>query len=85
MSTVAEWVSAGAACAMLWIGWLGYRLAKQVQDQAEKQQKDFTDLLEALVISNLLSGPSSTGNYGTVMQAFKQHYKGREIFKKPNG
>lgn len=67
---------------MLWIGWLSYSLAKQVQAQADQQAKDFSDLLEAIVISNLLSGPSSTGNYGNVLQAFKQKYKGtREIFR----
>lgn len=89
MSTWAERISAVAACASVLaaiaacvIGWLSYRLAKRVQDQAEQQQRDFSDLLEALVISNLLSGPSSTGNFGNVIQAFKQKYRGtREIFK----
>ena len=82
MNTWAEWITVAATCAMFWIGWLSYKLAKRVQDQAEQQQKDFIDLFEAIVISNLLSGPSSTGNFGNVMQAFKQKYKGkREIFK----
>ncbi len=82
MKNWVDYITAAATCAMFWIGWLSYKLAKQVQDQAEQQQKDFSDLLEAIVISNLLSGPSSTGNFGNVMQAFKQHYKGkRQILK----
>lgn len=82
MGTLANWVTAVAAVAMLWIGWLNYKLAKRVQDQSEQQQKDFSDLMEAIVISSLLSGPSSTGAFDQAIKAFKEKYQGqRQIFK----
>lgn len=81
MGTLPDWLTAAATIAMFWIGWLSYKLAKRVQDQAEQQQKDFSDLMEAIVISNLLSGPSSTGAFDQAIKAFKEKYKGdRNIF-----
>ncbi len=85
MGTLPDWLTAAATIAMFWIGWLGYKLAKQVQDQAEQQQKDFGDLLEAIVISNLLSGSATSGvhpgAWKDIIRRFKEKYKGdRNIF-----
>ncbi|MFH1029197.1 MAG: hypothetical protein V1791_14440 [Pseudomonadota bacterium] len=82
MGTLADWVMAVAAVGMLWVGWCSYKLSKQIQSQADHQQKDFNELLEAIVISNILSGPSNIGAFDEAIKAFKQKYKGqRQIFK----
>ena len=67
---------------MFWVGWRNYELYKQAQKKAEQQQKDFEDLLEAIVISTLISGPSSYGALPTAIKAFESNYLGnRKIFK----
>ncbi|MBI4677161.1 MAG: hypothetical protein HY748_06225 [Elusimicrobia bacterium] len=82
MGTLADWVMAVAAVAMWWVGWRSYKLSQQVQIQADQQQKDFNDLFEAIVISNILSGPSNIGAFDQAIKAFKEKYKGqRQIFK----
>lgn len=71
-----------ASIGMFWVGWRNYKLYEQERDQAKQQQKDFEDLLEAIVISTLISGPSSTGDLDKAKNAFKENYKGqRQIFK----
>jgi len=76
-------VVAAATIAMFVIGLLSYKLAKRVQDQSEQQQKDFSDLLEAIVISNLLAGSEDTGFASRVgpsgVDKFKKMYKGQKI------
>jgi len=82
MCTSADWIIAIASVGMFWVGWNNYKLYKQSQEQAKQHKKDFEDLLEAIVISNIISGPSSTGGLEAAIVAFKTKYKGeRQIFK----
>lgn len=82
MCISADWITAIASVVMVGVGWINYKLYKQSQEQAKQQKKDFEDLLEAIVISTIISGPSSTGGLETAIKAFKSKYKGeRYIFK----
>lgn len=87
MSAWADWVMAVATIAMSITGWLSYDLAKRVQDKSEKQQKYFSDLLEAIVISNLLAGSEDTGDDSkrreSGIEKFKKLYKGETPIFKP--
>lgn len=85
----ADWITAISSALMFvtsvgmyWVGWRNYKLYEQAQQQADQQQKNFEDLLEAMVISTLISGPSSTGGFEGAIVAFKSKYLGnRKIFK----
>ena len=53
---------------------------REVEDAQYKQQ--ISDLYQAIVISTLLSGPSSYGAFGQARDAFNSLYKGgTSIFK----
>ena len=82
MEIAAIWITALASVAMAFVGYWSYRLSKQAIERGDRQQRDFEDLLEALVIATMISGPSSYGAFNDAIKAFKAKYKGsREIFK----
>ena len=57
------------------------RSAKQRQDEiresTEQHQQEIKDLYQAIVVSTLISGPSSTGRLERAIKAFEKHYKGK--------
>lgn len=85
MCISADWITAFASVGMVGIGWINYKLYRQSQEQAKQQRKDFEDLLEAIVISTVISGGgnvSSTTDMSHAIKAFTKNYKGeRKIFQ----
>lgn len=56
---------------------------EDLQKKQEDQEQKFHDLLEALVIATIISGPSSTGGFDNAKAKFIEEYKGKEkIFKR---
>jgi len=63
---------------------LTYKLYRSMQQKQEEQEHRFNDLLEAIVIATLLTGPGhNTSNYfENGKRYFMQAYKGKtNIFK----
>jgi len=62
--------------------WLNYRIYETLQKKDEDYKKQTSDLYQAIVISTLLSGPSSYGQYGQTKDVFKKEYRGEtKIFQ----
>ena len=56
-----------------------YKLLRKKDEEYKKQTKD---LYHAIVISTLLSGPSSTGGFEKCKETFKKEYRGEtKIFR----
>ena len=81
-------ISALATVVIAIVTWQNYRLIKIINKKEEEyklalREKDeeyrshIKDLYQAIVISNLLSGPSSYGSLGQAIDAFKSQYKGK--------
>lgn len=84
ITAIASVVMALTSAAMAWVAWESHRLHEQAKAESAQRQKDFDDLLEALVIATLISGPSSYGGFNDAIRAFRERYKGqRQIFKGP--
>jgi archaellum component FlaG (FlaF/FlaG flagellin family) len=59
-----------------------YKLSKNLQQKQDEQDQKFRDLLEALIIATILSGPTATGGFNDAKQKFLQQYRGTtKIFK----
>jgi len=65
-----------ATIGIFWFTRLTYNLYRDMQKKQQEQEEKFNDLLEALVIATILSGPSSTGAFGNAKTTFLQEYKG---------
>ena len=62
--------------------WLNYRMYVRMKEGNEEQQRRFNDLLEAIVIATILSGPSSWGQFTEAKTKFLREYKGHtQVFK----
>ena len=77
-------VTALATTAIAIFSWCSYCLSKEIKKSMEDQSKreeefksQVKDLYQAIVISNLLSGPSSFGDLPKAINAFKSQYKGK--------
>ena len=77
-------VTALATTAIAIFSWNSYCLSKQIKKATEDQIKrdeefksQIKDLYQAIVISNVLSGPSSYGALTQAIDAFKSQYKGK--------
>lgn len=71
-----SFVAAGATVRMLIFTWLNYRMYREIEARNDQQQQHFEDLLQAVVIATLLSGPSSYGAYADCKKTFQKEYKG---------
>lgn len=72
-----------ATCIIALYSWRSYELTKEMKrandlkekaDQAFKQQ--VKDLYQAIVVATIISTPNMVGQYSTVINTFKAHYKG---------
>lgn len=51
-----------------------YQLAREIRKFEQKNREQFSDLLQAIVVSNMTKG--SGGSVSTSINNFQQHYKG---------
>ena len=81
---VSNIVTAVATMAIAIFTWCSYCISQQIKRATEDQSKreeefknQIKDLYQAIVISNVLSGPSSYGALTQAIDAFKSQYKGK--------
>ena len=75
-------ISAVATVVICFVTCLNYRMYQKIQAKHDEEQQRFGDLMEAMVIATLLSGPSVVGPYATNKDTFLKQYKGEtKIFK----
>lgn len=82
-------LTAVATCVIAFYSWRSFKLSEEIKrsnelkttsDQEFRQQ--VSDLYQAIVISTLISGPSSYGAFGPAKDVFKSQYRGKTpIFK----
>ena len=84
MIMISSIVTAVATTMIAIFTWCSYCLSQQIKKVTEDQIKrdeefksQIKDLYQAIVISNLLSGPSSFGDLPKAINAFKSQYKGK--------
>lgn len=75
--TISIVVSAIATVAMAVTSYATLRLTRKISDEGQKYQQQFTDLLQAVVISSMTQ--MAGGFVSTGIAQFKQHYKGKTI------
>ena len=77
-------VSAFATIGIFLVAWLNIRMYKTLQEKHGEEQERFQDLLEAMVIATLLTGPGHrTGNYfENGKRYFRNSYKGKTLIFK---
>ncbi len=89
ITTVSTIVMAIATACLALFAYQSNRLAKEIKrtnDLRVAEDKEFrqqvSDLYQAIVISTLISGPSSYGAFGQAKDVFKSQYRGKTpIFK----
>jgi hypothetical protein len=75
-------ISAVATVVICFVTCLNYRMYQKIQAKHDEEQQRFGDLMEAMVIATLLSGPSGYGDYSNCKKNFSGEYKGEtKIFK----
>jgi hypothetical protein len=77
-------ISMVATAVIAFYAWRSYELSQQIKNTNDlkiKGDQEFreqlSDLYQAITISTLLSGPSSTGAFDRAISAFKSQYKGK--------
>ena len=77
-------ITAIATTVVAIFSWRSYCLSRDLKKSSEDQNKredefkgHIKDLYQAIVISNILSGPSSFGALTQAIDAFKSQYKGK--------
>lgn len=79
---VSTCISAIATTVIAYFTYQNYKMYKVLQNKDEEYKKQTRDLYQAIVISTLLSGPSSYGAYRECKEVFKKEYVGETpIFK----
>lgn len=73
---IASSVSALATVVIAIYAHKSHRLCQQLKSGEDKFRQQTSDLYQAIVISNLLSGPSSTGAFEGAKNVFNSAYKG---------
>jgi hypothetical protein len=89
LMTSATIVMTLATVALATFAWQSNKLSKEIKranDLKEAEDKGFkqqvSDLYQAIVISTLISGPSSYGAFGSAKDLFKSQYGGKTpVFK----
>lgn len=80
VSIIATTVSSVATVVIAVYAVVTHRLTKAIHDAAGRSQEQFSDLLQAIVVSNMTAG--SGGAVSIAIKNFNNHYKGKtEIFK----
>jgi len=75
-------ISAIATAFIAYFTWQNYKMYKILREKDEEYKRQTRDLYQAIVISTLLSGPSSYGAYRECKETFKKEYAGgTKIFK----
>lgn len=76
-------VTAMATTAIALFSWRSFCLSEEIKkvteshlEKEEKFKNQTKDLYQAIVISNILSGPSSYGALSQAIDVFKSQYKG---------
>lgn len=69
-------ISAIATVAIAYFTYQNYNMYKIIQNRDEGYKKQTRELYQAIVISTLLSGPSSYGSYSQCKDIFKKEYRG---------
>jgi len=75
-------VSSVAAVGIFVVSFLNYKIYISAKENKESQENKFNDLLEALIISTILSGPSSTGQFNNAKAKFLEEYIGDTVIFK---
>lgn len=82
MVIVSTLISAIATVVIAYFTYQNYKMYKILQNKDKQYKKQTRDLYQAIVISTLLSGPSSHGGYRECKEVFKKEYAGEtKIFK----
>jgi len=83
MFMISSFITAIATTVIALFSWRSFCLSKEIKKIAENQhtkEEEFKsqtkDLYQAIVISNILSGPSSYGALNQAIDAFKSQYTG---------
>ncbi|MEK6563491.1 MAG: hypothetical protein AABZ65_00475 [Candidatus Omnitrophota bacterium] len=83
MFMISSVITAIATTVIALFSWRSFCLSGEIKKATEnqcKKEEDFKsqtkDLYQAIVISNILSGPSSYGALTQAIDAFKSQYKG---------
>ncbi len=87
--TISTSIMAMATVSLAFFAYQSNRLAKEIKrtnDLREAEDREFrqqvSDLYQAIVVSTLISGPSSYGTFGQAKDVFKSQYRGKtSIFK----
>lgn len=92
MNIISQIISAIATVVIAIVTWQNFLLIKKINkrdadyrkhlaNKDDEYKSNIKDLYQAIVISNLLSGPSSYGALNQAIDAFKSQYKGKvQIF-----
>jgi|GEM_PF-6897603 len=74
---IGTFITAAATAGIFFFTKQTYKLSQNLQQKQDEQDQKFRDLLEALVIATILSGPTATGGFNDAVKMFHQKYRGK--------